>query len=115
MQLIFTKQDIIDKKGCYSLEQVNNLSFINKSKISLIDILDSKIPYKDKLYFFFICNKITNSEIENIWDNCKEIQKIITKSGLVFGGSCYYFGFVAQVASIKELIIKDLINYLTKF
>ena len=42
MKKNWTKQEIIDNKGCYSTEEVNNLSFINNETITLIDILNSE-------------------------------------------------------------------------
>ena len=57
MKKEFTKQEIIDKKGCYSLEKVNQLSFINNDIISIETIINSEIPLKDKRWF--------------IWNNCE--------------------------------------------
>jgi hypothetical protein len=51
----FNKQDIINNKGCYSLEQVERLSFINKEKINILDIINSEISLKDR--FWFVRNK----------------------------------------------------------
>ena len=44
---------IKDNKGCYSTEDVVACSFINKEKeiISIMDILNSEIPLKDKGWF----------------------------------------------------------------
>ena len=53
MKKEFTKQEIIDNKGCYDLQQVEKLSFINKDNITLIDILNSEISIKDKRWFLF--------------------------------------------------------------
>lgn len=53
MKKEFTKQEIIDKRGCYSLEQVGNLSFINNDIISIETIINSEIPLKDKRWFIF--------------------------------------------------------------
>ena len=49
----FTKEYIRANKGCYTLEEVNELSFINKDNITLIDILNSEISIKDKRCFLF--------------------------------------------------------------
>ena len=53
MKTTFTKEYITDNKGCYSYEQVNNLSFINKESISLLEIIESEMPLKDKYWWFF--------------------------------------------------------------
>lgn len=59
MKKQFTKQEIIDNKGCYSTEQVMELSFINKETILATDILKSEIPIRDKRWFLWNKCEIT--------------------------------------------------------
>ena len=59
MKKLFTKEDILSNKGCYSKEQVLNLSFINNSEISLVDIMNSEIPIKDKRWFLYNKSDLT--------------------------------------------------------
>jgi len=49
----FTKEFIINNKGCYTYEQVNKLSFINKELITIDDIVNSEMPLKDKYWWLF--------------------------------------------------------------
>jgi hypothetical protein len=51
MKKQFTPNEIRSNRGCYSLEEVNKLSFINKDSIDIIDILNSEIQIKDRLWF----------------------------------------------------------------
>ena len=62
MKKQFTKQSILDDRGCYSPEQVEKLSFINKDNISIHDIINSEIKLNDK--FWFVKNK-TNLTLDN--------------------------------------------------
>ena len=62
MKKQFTKQSILDNRGCYSPEQVEKLSFINKDNISIHDIINSEIKLNDK--FWFVRNK-TNLTLDN--------------------------------------------------
>ena len=66
MKKEFTKQEIIDNKGCYDLQQIEKLSFINKDNITLIDILNSEISIKDKRWSLF-------NKCELTLDNKKEL------------------------------------------
>jgi len=62
MKKIFTKEDVINSKGCYSKEQVLNLSFINNEIILISDILNSEISIKDKRWFLYnsCCENLAN-------------------------------------------------------
>ena len=53
MKKIFKKEEIFAKRGCYGRRDVENLSFINKEKILLIDILKSEIDPNDKRWFLY--------------------------------------------------------------
>ena len=60
----FTKQEILSNRGCYERNEVENLSFINNEPISLIDIVKSEIPLKDK--FWFVIRKCDLTNIEKV-------------------------------------------------
>ena len=47
MKTTFTKNYILENRGCYTLRDVNSLSFINKT-ITINDILSSEKSLKDK-------------------------------------------------------------------
>lgn len=53
MKKVFTKEYIIKHQGCYIEEKnkVHNLSFINNRDINILDIVNSEIAIKDKLWF----------------------------------------------------------------
>lgn len=51
MKKIFTPNEIIFNRGCYTREQVEALSFIKKEKITLDDVLNSEITLSDKIHF----------------------------------------------------------------
>lgn len=51
MKKIFKREEIFANRGCYSRNDVENLSFINKKEITLIDILTSEISLNDKRWF----------------------------------------------------------------
>ena len=53
MKKIFKKEEILSNKGCYSREQVLNLSFINNREITLINIMESEISIQDKRWFLY--------------------------------------------------------------
>jgi len=59
MKKIFTKQYILDNKGCYSVDEVEKLSFINKEEIRLTDILNSEISIRDKRWFLYNKSKLS--------------------------------------------------------
>ena len=59
MKKEFTKKYIIDNKGCYDINQVNSLSFINNTEITILDIINSEMPTKDKIWFLFKKSDLT--------------------------------------------------------
>ena len=58
-----TKEFMINNRGCYSLNQLSNTSFMKIEGINfnLNDIIISEIPLKDK--FWFICKKLNTKEL----------------------------------------------------
>ena len=58
-----SKEFMINNKGCYSLDELNNTSFmkIEGDEFGLNDILISEIPLKDK--FWFVCKKLNIKEL----------------------------------------------------
>ncbi len=57
MKTTFTKQFMIDNKGCYNLETLMSLPFMKEdNEIKLQSILDSDIRLKDK--YWFVCRKV---------------------------------------------------------
>jgi len=53
MKTIFTKQEILQSKGCYTTKQVEQLSFINNQEIDIQTIFESEISIKDKRWFIY--------------------------------------------------------------
>lgn len=60
MQKIFTKDFLIDKKGCYDDSRLDKCSFMGVEPITIESILDSEIPLKDK--YWFVCRKLATKE-----------------------------------------------------
>jgi hypothetical protein len=66
MQKVFSKQFMIDNRGCYTLEQLEDCSFMKvEDFVTLESILKSEIGLSDK--FWFVCYKsATNEENQQI-------------------------------------------------
>jgi hypothetical protein len=62
MKTVFTKSEMILKKGCYSTEKLMSLSFMNSDEITIESILDSEISLKDKSWFIRNSCELTISE-----------------------------------------------------
>ena len=60
IELEFTKDFMIENKGCYSLDQLNECSFMKQEPITLESILNSEISVKDK--YWFCCKKVFSKE-----------------------------------------------------
>ena len=76
MKKQFTPDEVRNNKGCYSLEDVNKLSFIKKDNIDILDILKSEISIKDKCWFLRNSCNLT-------LDERKELAYVCAKSVLV--------------------------------
>ena len=109
MKLVYTKEEIIERKGCYTLKRVNNLSFINNKVISLEDILNSEIPTKDKLYFYFMNSTFKESTI--LYESSTLIQKRWVGSAWSFYD--FYDWVSGAAASVKDR--KMILNEIKKF
>jgi hypothetical protein len=62
MKKTFDKAYILSNKGCYERSQVEDLSFINKPEITIMDILNSEMPLKDKGWFVVRKTELTNDQ-----------------------------------------------------
>ena len=62
MKKIFKKEEILSNKGCYSREQVLNLSFINNREITLINIMESEISIQDKRWFLYNKGELSTNQ-----------------------------------------------------
>lgn len=51
MKKTFTKEYMNNNKGCYDNDKLNACSFMSKSEIDILDILNSEIKLKDKGWF----------------------------------------------------------------
>jgi hypothetical protein len=52
MKTTFTKQEILNNKGCYSLNKINSL-LGKRKKVKIIEILSSPISIRDKCKFVY--------------------------------------------------------------
>lgn len=66
MKKIFKKEEILSNKGCYSREQVLNLSFINNREITLIDIMKSEISIQDKRWFLYNKGELSTKQKKDL-------------------------------------------------
>lgn len=62
MQQTFTHEFMQDNCGCYSEEpgKLESCSFMSSDPVTLVAILDSEIPLKDK--YWFVCKKLATKE-----------------------------------------------------
>ncbi len=51
MKKDLTRAYVSSERGCYSKEQVDSLSFMKKDKFTVLHIVKSEIPLKDKFWF----------------------------------------------------------------
>jgi len=70
MKTIFTKQEMLQLKGCYSKEDLNRCSFMNQPEITLESILNSEIPLKDKSWFIRNSIGLTDKELREFAIGC---------------------------------------------
>lgn len=76
MKLTFTKTYLKKNKGCYTLKQVNNLSFINNKVITIEDILKSEINISDKLWVLWKIGDFNYNLRLKMYNNSKKLQTI---------------------------------------
>ena len=74
MKKIFKREEIFANRGCYSRNDVENLSFINKKEITLIDILTSEISLNDKRWFLSTNAGLTSDQKIQL---CLKIYRIL--------------------------------------
>ena len=115
MKTMFNKTFIRKNKGCYTLKQVNQLSFINNKEITLKDIIKSEIPNKDKIWFIWNnCNFDYNKRLE-CYNQNEKIKNIFT-SGRGFASVCYDFViFSGTVGFYPKLQQNTILNEVYKF
>ena len=58
MKKEFTKEYMLENKGCYSEEQINATSFMKLESITIESIIESEISLKDKFWFVIKKNRI---------------------------------------------------------
>lgn len=118
MNLEFTKDYILKNKGCYEESQVLQLSFINQSVITIEDILNSEIPFKDKIWFIWNKGEFLYDERKECYNQSKELQEVFTRNFTSHGGRVFYsssydgYSFGGQVGfEDQKRIIKELLKY----
>ena len=79
MKTEFTKVEMYNLKGCYSKEELNKCSFMVKDNISIIEILDSEIPLKDKSWFIRNSIELTDLEKKEFAIGCALIMMHLEK------------------------------------
>ncbi len=111
MKTTFKPEYIREHKGCYTSEQVDALSFIKKPIITLEDIINSEIPFKDKIWFLWTQCDFGYDQRMECYDNSKKLQEIF--SGWVFDTVRYYYDFsIYSVGLYKEkIILEEILTY----
>ena len=77
MKKEFTPDYILENRGCYATNQVENLSFITKPIISIDDMLNSEMPLKDKYWWVIKKCDLTIRQKQDLAILCAEIVLII--------------------------------------
>jgi len=77
MKTTFNKQYIIDNKGCYELNQVEKLSFINNPTITIEEVVNSEMPTKDKYWWVIKKCDLTVRQKQELAISCAEIVLVI--------------------------------------
>ncbi len=116
MKTEFTAKYIKENKGCYKLSQVNRLSFIKNSVITINDIINSEMPDKDKIWWLLNKCNWSSTEKYKFINNNKKIRNILAGHGLVFYYSyfVYYFCYVSVeyfTISEKNIILSEILNH----
>ena len=128
MKNTFTKAYLRKNKGCYTLKQINELSFINNKVITLEDIINSEISFEDKLWWlnhncdFWYYDKVgcynTVQKVKTILDNWyKKYFSGYTKSFVVFFSDDWLSdpsGFGRLSKANQKTLLKELTNYINK-
>ncbi len=122
MKTKFTKDDIMTSRGCYEKKDVDRIFPKKKKIVTLKDIINSKIPHKDKIWFLWNSCQFVYSEREECYNNSKKIQKIIKKyfplstfPGWVDCDFNAWFSFTHGSASEKSTTLNEILKYSKKF
>lgn len=111
MKIKFTPEYIREHKGCFSMEQVNQLSFINQKEIDILEILNSEIETQHKVYFLiYNCfNPKNKIEREHCFNLRHEIRQILYDNGW---GGVFFYAAIAGLSDIRveSEILELLIN-----
>lgn len=120
MKTKFTPKFIKENKGCYSLKQVNSLSFIKQKSITLEDVFKSKIPFKDKIWFLISNCDFDYENRRKCFYGSKKLQELYTKKysslGVDFSSWCSSLICSAGLyfKSEENTILSEILEYLDK-
>lgn len=73
MKKDLTKEFVASNKGCYDTEKVESLSFMKKDNFTIIDVVKSEIPLKDKFWFVIRKCELTLRQKQDLTIGCAEI------------------------------------------
>src|SRR6266436_7077427 len=80
MKKDLTRAYVSSERGCYSKEQVDSLSFMKKDKFTVLHIVKSEIPLKDKFWFVIRKCELTTRQKQDIAIGVAEIVLSIYES-----------------------------------
>jgi hypothetical protein len=67
MKKVFSKEYMIENRGCYKEKRVIDLFFKDSDNdVTIDDILNSEIPLKDKFWFVFLKTNMSNDDKTNL-------------------------------------------------
>ena len=112
MKTTFTKTYIRKNKGCYTLKQVNSLSFINNDEITINDVLKSEISLSDKIWFCKHNCYLKHGDKVRMFKNIKNCL-LPENKWLVWSVNHFYFwiAFSTLPGSEQKNILKELIKF----
>lgn len=116
MKTVFTSAYIRANKGCYSEKRINNLlSLHGKTRITLTDVLKSKIKYEDKIWFLIYSSGFNREERTNWYNQSDVAKKYFYYDGGVVGFYVFCYGLGCSGGFLNSLQKKQVLEDILKF
>jgi hypothetical protein len=122
MKTKFTIGYIMNHRGCYTKWKIILLFLLNsKITYTLKDIINTKIPNKDKFWFLFhYCN--FNSKMKReLYNQSIETRKIFeeydsfTGDGFIFNFHYFYYSDSNELSPKQQVILNEILKYSKKY
>ncbi len=123
MKTKFSMNYIMTHRGCYSRWQIFLLFLLTfKITFTLKDIIESKIPNKDKFWFLWNCCNFDYKKRKECYDQSSKTREIIEKyfpysssPGWVYNYCSSWCSTSYGSASEQNTILNDILEYSNKF